>query len=80
MDYALPLSSALPVFELDHTMTPTDVNPLGVKGLVRRVRLARLRQLPLLWQMRWMWHTLRCLSGPKNCGRSFTRGTDSQEI
>src|SRR5258706_2835204 len=33
MDYALPLSSALPVFELDHTMTPTAVNPLGVKGV-----------------------------------------------
>src|SRR5258707_9422861 len=33
MDYALPLSSALPVFELDHTMTPTTVNPLGVKGV-----------------------------------------------
>src|SRR5260370_39298157 len=32
MDYALPLSSALPVFELDHTITPTTVNPLGVKG------------------------------------------------
>jgi carbon-monoxide dehydrogenase large subunit len=33
MDYALPLSSSLPVFELDHTMTPTAVNPLGVKGV-----------------------------------------------
>jgi len=33
MDYALPLSSTLPVFELDHTMTPTHVNPLGVKGV-----------------------------------------------
>jgi aerobic carbon-monoxide dehydrogenase large subunit len=33
MDYALPLSSAFPVFELDHTTTPTDVNPLGVKGV-----------------------------------------------
>src|SRR5256885_5975935 len=33
MDYALPLSSALPLFELDHTITPTSVNPLGVKGV-----------------------------------------------
>jgi len=33
MDYALPLAPALPVFELDHTVTPTDVNPLGVKGV-----------------------------------------------
>jgi aerobic carbon-monoxide dehydrogenase large subunit len=33
MDYAMPLSSQLPSFELDHTVTPTDVNPLGVKGV-----------------------------------------------
>ncbi len=33
MDYAMPLSSELPSFELDHTVTPTDVNPLGVKGV-----------------------------------------------
>jgi aerobic carbon-monoxide dehydrogenase large subunit len=33
MDYALPLAPALPVFELAHTVTPTDVNPLGVKGV-----------------------------------------------
>ncbi len=33
MDYALPLSSELPSFELDHTITPSPVNPLGVKGV-----------------------------------------------
>jgi carbon-monoxide dehydrogenase large subunit len=33
MDYALPIAPELPVFELDHTVTPTDVNPLGVKGV-----------------------------------------------
>jgi aerobic carbon-monoxide dehydrogenase large subunit len=33
MDYAMPISSELPLFELDHTVTPTDVNPLGVKGV-----------------------------------------------
>jgi carbon-monoxide dehydrogenase large subunit len=33
MDYALPLAPAFPVFELDHTVTPTTVNPLGVKGV-----------------------------------------------
>ena len=33
MDYALPLSSGLPDFELDHTVTVTPVNPLGVKGV-----------------------------------------------
>jgi carbon-monoxide dehydrogenase large subunit len=33
MDYAMPLSSELPSFELDHTVTLTDVNPLGVKGV-----------------------------------------------
>ena len=33
MDYAMPLSTELPSFELDHTVTPTPVNPLGVKGV-----------------------------------------------
>jgi Aerobic-type carbon monoxide dehydrogenase, large subunit CoxL/CutL homologs len=33
MDYALPIASELPRFELDHTVTPTTVNPLGVKGV-----------------------------------------------
>lgn len=33
MDYAVPLASALPDFELDHTVTLTPVNPLGVKGV-----------------------------------------------
>lgn len=33
MDYALPRASELPTFELDHTVTPTAVNPLGVKGV-----------------------------------------------
>lgn len=33
LDYALPFSSELPDFELDHTVTPTPVNPLGVKGV-----------------------------------------------
>jgi len=33
MDYAMPLASELPDFELDHTVTLTPVNPLGVKGV-----------------------------------------------
>ena len=33
MDYALPIASELPSFELDHTVTLTPVNPLGVKGV-----------------------------------------------
>ena len=33
MDYAMPLASELPHFELDHTVTLTTVNPLGVKGI-----------------------------------------------
>jgi len=33
MDYAMPLSSELPHFELDSTVTLTTVNPLGVKGV-----------------------------------------------
>ncbi|GAC1673840.1 MAG: molybdopterin-dependent oxidoreductase [Candidatus Limnocylindrales bacterium] len=33
MDYALPRASWLPNFELDETITPSPVNPLGVKGV-----------------------------------------------
>ncbi len=33
LDYPLPTASDLPSFELSHTITPTDVNPLGVKGI-----------------------------------------------
>lgn len=33
LDYPLPTASDLPSFELDRTVTPTDVNPLGVKGV-----------------------------------------------
>ena len=33
MDYAVPKASQLPHFELDHTVTPSPVNPMGVKGV-----------------------------------------------
>src|SRR6187399_196292 len=32
MDYALPRATDFPRFELDNTVTPTPVNPLGAKG------------------------------------------------
>lgn len=32
MDYAIPNASMLPDFEISHTVTPSPVNPLGVKG------------------------------------------------
>jgi aerobic carbon-monoxide dehydrogenase large subunit len=32
MDYAVPKASNLPLLELDETITPSPVNPLGVKG------------------------------------------------
>ena len=32
MDYALPRSDIVPHYELDRTVTPSPVNPLGVKG------------------------------------------------
>jgi aerobic carbon-monoxide dehydrogenase large subunit len=32
MDYALPRADVLPNFELDRTVTPSPVNPMGVKG------------------------------------------------
>jgi len=33
MSYGLPKAHQLPFFELDRTVTPTPVNPLGVKGV-----------------------------------------------
>ncbi len=33
MDYAMPTAAEFPQFELDHTVTLTTVNPLGVKGV-----------------------------------------------
>jgi carbon-monoxide dehydrogenase large subunit len=32
-DYTVPRASQLPTYETDHTVTPTPVNPLGVKGI-----------------------------------------------
>jgi aerobic carbon-monoxide dehydrogenase large subunit len=32
-DYAMPIASELPSFETDSTVTPSPVNPLGVKGV-----------------------------------------------
>jgi carbon-monoxide dehydrogenase large subunit len=32
MEYAVPKADMLPSFETDRTVTPTPVNPLGVKG------------------------------------------------
>jgi aerobic carbon-monoxide dehydrogenase large subunit len=32
MDYAVPKADWFPSFEVDRTETPTDVNPMGVKG------------------------------------------------
>src|SRR5437588_13073662 len=33
MDYAMPLATELPNFELSHTETPSPMNVLGVKGI-----------------------------------------------
>jgi carbon-monoxide dehydrogenase large subunit len=33
LDYAMPIASELPSFVTDKTVTPTPVNPLGVKGV-----------------------------------------------
>jgi carbon-monoxide dehydrogenase large subunit len=33
MDYAVPRAENMPHLELSHTVTPTTVNPLGVKGV-----------------------------------------------
>ena len=33
MDYAVPKATQVPHFETDHTVTPSPVNPMGVKGV-----------------------------------------------
>jgi aerobic carbon-monoxide dehydrogenase large subunit len=33
MDYLIPTAASMPSFELSRTVTPTNVNPLGVKGV-----------------------------------------------
>lgn len=33
MDYAVPHAEQVPAYQLDHTVTPTNVNPLGIKGI-----------------------------------------------
>ena len=33
MDYAFPSAAEFPYFEVHHTVTPTHLNPLGVKGI-----------------------------------------------
>jgi carbon-monoxide dehydrogenase large subunit len=33
MDYAMPKAHFFPEFTLDHTVTPSPVNPMGVKGV-----------------------------------------------
>jgi len=33
LDYLIPTSTVLPSFQLDHTFTPSPVNPMGVKGI-----------------------------------------------
>ena len=33
MDYAMPFAQEFPMFELDRTVTPSPVNPLGAKGI-----------------------------------------------
>ena len=32
LDYAVPRADMLPMYETDRTVTPTPVNPLGIKG------------------------------------------------
>jgi len=40
MDYALPRAGDLPSYETSHTVTPSPVNPLGVKGIGEAVTIA----------------------------------------
>ena len=33
MDYAVPKAFQVPHYEVDHTVTPSPVNPMGIKGI-----------------------------------------------
>ena len=43
-EYAIPKADFFPLFEVERTETPTDVNPLGVKERARRGRSRRRRR------------------------------------
>ena len=44
MDYALPKADMLPMYETDRTVTPTPVNPMGIKGAGRPGRSRHRRR------------------------------------
>ncbi len=75
LDYALPRASWFPTFELDETVTPSPVNPLGVKGVGEAGAIAStaavanavndalstygIRHLDMPFTPRKVWHALQ---------------------
>ena len=62
MDYALPRASDFPRFELDNTVNPTPVNPLGAKGVGEA---GTIGSIPL--------HSRRCGERPDRFRRAAPR-------
>ncbi len=72
MDYALPKAETMPTLFLDHTETPSPLNPLGARVSVKPVRMAARRRSSTLSLTRCTLlgsptstsHTPRLSSGP----------------
>ncbi len=79
LDYAIPRASWLPHLELDETVTPSPVNPIGVKGVGEAGAIAStaavanavinalsslgIRHLDMPFTSQKMWHAMRAAEG-----------------
>jgi aerobic carbon-monoxide dehydrogenase large subunit len=83
-DYALPKASRLPTFELEETITPSPVNPLGVKGageagtigsaaavvnaVVDALSPLGIRHIDMPLSARTVWHAMQGARGTPGAG------------
>jgi carbon-monoxide dehydrogenase large subunit len=83
-DYALPKASRLPTFELEETITPSPVNPLGVKGageagtigsaaavvnaVVDALSPLGIRHIDMPLSARTVWHAIQGARGANGAG------------
>jgi carbon-monoxide dehydrogenase large subunit len=77
MDYAAPRADGLPAFELDRTVTPTPVNPLGAKGAGEAGCVGAPQAIVNAWWTPWRPSasaTLTCRSVLRSSGVGCSRG------
>src|SRR5262249_55475119 len=81
LDYAIPRASWLPNIELDETVTPSPVNPIGVKGVGEAGAIAStaavanavvdalstlgIRHLDMPFTSQKLWHAMRYAEGAR---------------